>query len=325
MSPKCVLLLLCYHLLLGGAVSEFTPTVYSIKSSAECGQYNPLHDQELKEKLTETVVRLPHTCVDILDDNPSASSGYYNIITTNGSTVQVYCDLEGTNCGGEGGWTRVAYVNMTQPGATCPQGLWQRNFDNLTLCARDNHNHTQGCDGTAFSGLTQYSKVCGRVRGYQQGAPISFFWYSQKFTHLTIDDAYVDGISITYGNTPRKHIWTYAGGSFEKITTTADFVYCPCSPYYPSISPPYVGTDYYCESGIYSCCLQSNTVADADPLWDGQQCGGSDAPCCTRPNMPWFIKTLNETTIEDIELRLCRATSAGHGETPLDLIDIFVK
>ena len=24
---------------------------------------------------------------------------------------------------------------------------------------------------------------------------------------------YVDGVSITYGNTPRKHIWTYAGGT----------------------------------------------------------------------------------------------------------------
>ena len=27
-------------------------------------------------------------------------------------------------------------------------------------------------------------------------------------TNLTFDDAYVYGVSITYGNTPRKHIWT---------------------------------------------------------------------------------------------------------------------
>ena len=106
--------------------SEFTPTVYSIKSSAEFGQYKPLHDQELKKKLTETVARLPRThrsCAAILSGNPSAPSGYHRITTTNGSSIQVYCDMEGTNCGGEGGWTRVAYVNMTQPGATCPQEL----------------------------------------------------------------------------------------------------------------------------------------------------------------------------------------------------------
>ena len=43
---------------------------------------------------------------------PSAPSGYYQIQTANNSCVQVYCDMEGTKCGGEGDWTRVAYVNM---------------------------------------------------------------------------------------------------------------------------------------------------------------------------------------------------------------------
>ena len=56
---------------------------------------------------------------------PSAPSGYYQTQTVNNSYVQVYCDMEGTNFGGEGGWTRVAYVNMTQAGATCPHGLTQ--------------------------------------------------------------------------------------------------------------------------------------------------------------------------------------------------------
>ena len=47
--------------------------------------------------------------------------------------MQVYCDMEGANCGGEGGWTRVAFINMTKPGATCPQGLEQTMF-NMELC-----------------------------------------------------------------------------------------------------------------------------------------------------------------------------------------------
>ena len=165
---KFVLLLLCYHLLLGGAVSEFTPTVYSIKSSAECGQYNPLHDQELKKKLIETVARLPHThrsCAAILNGNPSAPSGYYNITTTNGSSIQVYCDMEGTNCGGEGGWTRVAYVNMTQPGATCPQGLEQQSLNGSSYCGR--FSSGPGCVSAFVDTGFSYQQVCGRVVGYQ--------------------------------------------------------------------------------------------------------------------------------------------------------------
>ena len=129
MLIKSVLLLLCYHLLLGGAVSEFTPTVYParIVSSSQCGHHNPIHNEQLRQALKLVKLRLSihSSCKSILDDNPSAPSGYYNINSTNGSAVQVYCDMEGTHCGGEGGWTRVAYVNMTQAGATCPQGLEQ--------------------------------------------------------------------------------------------------------------------------------------------------------------------------------------------------------
>ena len=52
--------------------------------------------------------------------------------------TQVYCDMEGINCDGEGGWTRVAYINMTEPNATCPNGLTLQNFNNIShpLCGR---------------------------------------------------------------------------------------------------------------------------------------------------------------------------------------------
>ena len=59
MLAKCVLLLLCYHQLLGGAVSEFTPTVYGIESTAKCGQYNPLHNEQLNQVLWQFQQRLP--------------------------------------------------------------------------------------------------------------------------------------------------------------------------------------------------------------------------------------------------------------------------
>ena len=139
MVTNCVLLLLCYHLLLSGAMSKFTPTAYPAKilSSYQCGQYRPYHEQlsEALQQIEQNIPKnsTPGTCKCIRDNYPSAPSGYYHITTTNGSTVLVYCDMEGTNCGREGGWTRVAYVNMTQPGATCPQGLNQTSYNNKTL------------------------------------------------------------------------------------------------------------------------------------------------------------------------------------------------
>ena len=233
------------------------------------------------------------SCQEILRCFPSAPSGYYQIHAPNGSLVQVYCDMEGTNCGGQGGWTRVAYVNMSQSGATCPQGLTEQTFSGLTLCGRS----TTGCQGTWVSTLgLNYSRVCGQLRGYQYGTPDSF-------TAQGIDASYVDGASITYGRSSRKHIWTYANGIGLVDSSAA----CPCNTGLtnPGIVPPFVGGDYYCETGNNANAAFFQFFLD-DTLWDGQQCVGAEASCCTpHPNMPWFTKILNETTTEDIEVRVC--------------------
>ena len=75
------------------------------------------------------------SCFEILQSNQTSPSGYYNIMLSNGSQVEVYCDMEGSHCDGEGGWTRVAFVNMSKPGSSCPPGLVQ--YDNIfdtSLC-----------------------------------------------------------------------------------------------------------------------------------------------------------------------------------------------
>ena len=166
MLVKCSMLLLCYHLLLGGAVSEFTPTVYpvNIVSSSQCGQHYHLYDEQLRQTLQPFKQHISATsnhssCKCILDNIPSAPSGYYNITTTNGSAVQVYCDMEGTHCGGEGGWTRVTYVNMTQPGATCPQGLQQMSFNGSPNCGR--FSPGSGCVSALLDTTISYRQVCG--------------------------------------------------------------------------------------------------------------------------------------------------------------------
>ena len=41
-----------------------------------------------------------------------------------------------------------------------------------------------------------YSQVCGQLRGYQFGTPDGFSSFSGKNPRPTIDDVYVDGVSI---------------------------------------------------------------------------------------------------------------------------------
>ena len=77
------------------------------------------------------------TCIDILRCNSSASSGYYQIQAANGSNVQVYCDMEGTNCGGEGGWMRVTHLNMADTSNHCPDDFLLKTINSKRFCIRD--------------------------------------------------------------------------------------------------------------------------------------------------------------------------------------------
>ena len=132
------------------------------------------------------------------------------------------------------------------------------------------------------------------------------------------------GITLTYSNNPRKHIWTYAGGIFEQRTIKYD---CPCnngSPYM-NYTIPFVGNDYYCESGTST--FSGSVLYSNDPLWDGQDCPGNEATCCTSPKMPWFVKTLNEAVNDDIELSICGENNrqiSAYG-TPFDLVELYIK
>ena len=131
-------------------------------------------------------------------------------------------------------------------------------------------------------------------------------------TSVTIDGNYVDGVSITYGSAPRKHLWTYAA-RLAFVDNVIDTRTCPCKYGSIAVVPPFVGSDYYCESAQLICC----SYPSANVLWEGQ-CYHTEALCCTHSNMPWFIKTLSETTTDDIELRICN-------NPILDLIELFVR
>ena len=331
-TTKLVCLLISSYLLLAGdchVVSGFTPVIYSSESSStECGQSDPLQDEKLMAVISQVHQLLGppgcnppqnRSCQEILHCFPSAPSGYHEIRVPNGSLVQVYCDMEGTNCGGQGGWMRVAHVNMSQSGASCPQGLTRNNMSGLIVCGQS----ATGCHGTFFSALgLSYSQVCGQLRGYQFGNPDAFGPYRDH--GYPVSQGYVDGASITYDTAVPKHIWTYVANREAQSTNVRS---CPCNTGSAAQVPPYVGSDYYCESGNNNRIDQTQMryFFANDTLWDGQQCVGVEAPCCTHPNMPWFSKTINKTTTEDIQLRLCQDEPLGNEETLLQLIALYVQ
>ena len=270
----------------------------------------------------------PRSCKEVLQLNSNASSGYYYITLSNGSTGYIFCDMEGLNCDQQGGWTRIAYLNMTQPGAICPEGLRAWSFKNIDhqLCSKKGDGG--GCSSVYYSSLVNYTNVCGQVRGYQYGSPDGAgpILGDGIKPNTEIDQVYVDGVSITYGGNPRKHIWTYMGSVHEQISRISPYV-CPCNTKYnQQLSPPkFIGNDYYCESGNPEPNTWYYALYPNDPLWDGKQCSVQEAPCCKSTSMPWFTKALNKESNSPIEIRLCRDEQFYSEDVPVDIVEIFVK
>ena len=77
-------------------------------------------------------------------------------------------------CNGTPGWRRVAFINMTDTSYNCPTGLNLTSYSKRT-CGRS-YTTQGGCSSTTFSvGGLPYSRVCGRIRGYQFGATDAFW------------------------------------------------------------------------------------------------------------------------------------------------------
>ena len=228
------------------------------------------------------------------------------------------------NCG-DGLWYRVAHLNMSDPSQHCPSAWRQVTIDGKRVCARP--NTTAGsCPSTVYPAINyQYRKVCGRVIGYQFGSPSAFYLDSNGANNqpglVTINEVYLDGVSITRG-IPRIHIWSYAAGASENGSCT--FATCPCSN--GDWAPPsFVGENYYCESAYRGNCYLLDTFFSDDPLWDGQQCE-YEGTCCTGANTPpWFSVSLNGTTSNDIEVRICHNQDTADEDTSVQLLELYVQ
>ena len=201
-------------------------------------------------------------------------------------------------------WRRVTYIDTTQ-GAACPAGLREvtNSALNKTACGR---TVNVGCSSLTFPSGGSYTHVCGRARGYRFHTTDGFRRYGGG---TRIEDAYIDGVSITRGS-PRKHIWSYAAGEGG----------CRCfSQESEHYRPTFVGNDYYCEWGATS--KVGNRLAWENPLWDGEGCTLPGNTCCQRSG--WFHKEVPPTT-DNIEVRWCCDQNQGDEDVYTDIVEIWV-
>ena len=273
---------------------------------------------------------LPTSCQEIKDKQPNSPSGVYLLVSANDETKYVYCNMEEL-CDSGGGWTRLAYLDMTDSTENCPSGFKLYQSGGVKSCGRASSSGGS-CTSVQFpSNGISYSQVCGRVVGYQYGSTDAAYpgYYShEQQHHPDINSYYVDGVSITHGS-PRQHVWTLMNGlSTGTHSWSGDARFnCPCSPDSPQNSTvqSFIGNDYFCETG--------NPVTDgsfqaifytSDPLWDGKDCS-SEGDCCTAPGLPWFHKVLNTTTTDYLELRVCADQLTVDEDTPVSFYELYIK
>ena len=248
-------------------------------------------------------------CAEIHESYPAFPTGLYTIDADGaGGTepVEVFCDMVTDG----GGWMRVANINANN--GKCPSG-WV--FQNLPkVCFR--LIFTQGCKSSFFSNYgVPYAEVRGYVRAYQ--------FYSMDAFHMTvpknIDGAYVDGVSITYGSGPRKHIWSYAVGLSQDANYPNNN--CPCAKY-PGKKPAFVGNDYYCESGNPG--VYEKVWYTGDPLFDGAGCPAGNS-CCAPNALPWFDRDLGQTVNGAVEARLCGDSNSENEDIGVYRMELYVR
>ena len=251
---------------------------------------------------------LPTSCNQLQEQQPLSPSGYYILAGPTG-TYSAYCNM-GTLCGSGGGWTRLAYLDMSDSSQNCPSGLRYYQSGGVRVCGRTNSG--AGCSNsvTYSSNGISYPQICGRVTGYQFGHTDGIDGPND------INSYYVDGVSITRGS-PRQHVWSLLAEDVQGS--------CPCSSGRSGSVRSFMGTNYFCESGNPSGS-PSQILYTSDPLWDGQGCGGFEGPCCNATGIPWFHRDYGSTTTTDyIELRICADDGYDAEDSPLSFYEIYVK
>ena len=250
-------------------------------------------------RISEMLNNLPifSSCADALQKLPFSTSGYQLIWHNAGSLALVYCDMT-LSCGGvTGGWRRTVYINTAISGTHCPSELTNRN--DPSSCIKS--GSAPGCSSVKYpsSGIS-YSRICGRINGRQAGIPDAFR-RDDGTSNQTLEQNYVDGVSLTYGSNPRTHIWTFATG-------TGSCGFCDIE------RPGYIENDYSCDTFDHTC--SNGQVCSTNVLWNnGSQCFGDKM----------FYKELQQRTTEDIEMRVCRDQPDSDEDILITFVELYVQ
>lgn len=326
MDPQLLCLVVVAVCSAQGAMSSSDSARVAARVSGVC----PSEEQQAQIRQQITNDTLAALTLGLTEDNPASScnaipvgrpSGYYWILPAIGPpAVQVYCDFNRQcGCDGPSTWTRVAFLNMSDPNQDCPSSNWTLYSSPVRACGR---GFDGGCNSVTFSTHGQfYNRVCGRAIGYQYH-DTSAFWGITTLSR-SIDQAY-----LTHGSTgSRQHIWSFVSalGDAEELVGRDRYTswICPCSsegdwPYNTS----FVGNDYFCDSGNHGS-ERRDKLYSSDPLWDGAGCG-STSTCCQFKNPPWFCKTLPQHTTDDLEVRVCK-TATSNRDAPVQLVEVYVQ
>ena len=227
------------------------------------------------------------------------------------------------SCGGAG-WTRVAYLDMSDPQQTCPSN-WTLNTSPVRGCGRSSFG-TRTCDSVVYPvNGRSYSSVCGKIIAYHSRVSTGF---RSTRLNISIEESFVSGVSLTHGLPgARQHVWTFVGALNEIDNGYNGQYNCPCSNTaanwrYNIFS--FIGNDYFCDTGNRGPGYNSSAFYLDDPLWNGEGCG-STSSCCEFNSPPWFWKSLPQPTTDDLEIRLCCDNSFQLENKILSLVDIFVQ
>ena len=249
----------------------------------------------------------PTTCKEILKKDPNSRTGYYTIYDpVSKEEYKTWCIMSKSSfCGYIAGYTQVHIFRAT---SGCPQGFVRKS----DYCLRS-PSKSGGCVSISISthGI-KYDRVCAAMKGFQVGTPDGV---SGSNRPGSIDEAYVDGVSMTHGKSPRKHIWTYMASSSEKKPI------CPCSTGSTVKVPDFVGKNYRCESGNPDETAVPGKLYDNDGLWDKYNCKGIEASCC---GDFYAYALLPSSTTDDIEVRVCSDEATADEDIALRYMNIFV-
>ena len=180
---------------------------------------------------------------------------------------------------------RVLHYNLSDPLQHCPNDFKLHVTDGQRLCGRK----SGGCESVypTETGYT-YSRVCGRIVGYKTGSADGFKRYNCPDCSVNVNKAYLDGFSITYGDSSfRKHLYSYVPDPSNAPTC-------------PDDAPTFVGPNYTCDTA---------PAGNGGPFF-------SEEPFCVE---------LPEPTTESLELRACADEAPGNEDLLLQFAELYVQ